>query len=393
MIGQIVDGHEIVRPLGAGGMGEVYLARAPSGELRALKVVRTDRAASQQATARFRREVVALELLQHPGIVQILDAGQLVDGGLYLAMEYVAGPDLAHAIDEGGAFAVPDALLVLSRVASALAHAHGLGIVHRDLKPANVVLANGDPAQAKIIDFGLAKIIADEGMTLTDESQVLGSPGYWAPEQSETSKVGPAVDVYALGALAYVVVSGRPMFCARPALAMIYAHANETPEPLASRGVEVPAELAELVGACIAKSAADRPTTSDVAAVLARLSAAAPSAGTRRAARAVSSEPKTAFGEAVANQIRHVLLDIAAALHRPVDDIERIQHDVAELELELAMEADARLAGEVAKLHSSLGDAFGRLHDEVDARRTGASADARALYAELDELVARSQGG
>jgi serine/threonine protein kinase len=388
MIGQIVDGHEILRPLGVGGMGEVYLARAPSGELRALKLVRTDRSASPQATARFRREVLALDTLRHPGIVQILDAGQLTDGGLYLTMEYVAGPDLAHAIEAGGAFAVSDALLILSRVASALAYAHGVGIVHRDLKPANVVLANGDPAQTKIIDFGLAKIAADEGLTLTDESQVLGSPGYWAPEQTKSAQVGPAVDVYALGALAYIVVSGKPMFRSRPAVAMIYAHAHETPEPLANRGVEVPEEFAELVHACIAKSAAARPTTAEVAAVLARLSAATPSSGARRTSRA--AEPKTALGEAVANQIRHVLLDLAAALHRPVDDIERIQHELSELELELAMEADASLTGDVARLHSLLGDAFGVLHDEVDARRTGAPADARPLYDELDVLVERS---
>ena len=216
-------------------MGEVYLARAPSGELRALKLVRTDRAASPQATARFRREVLALEALRHPGIVQILDAGQAPGGALYLAMEYVAGPDLAAAVEPAARSRCADALAILARVASALASAHGAGIVHRDLKPANVVLADGDPAQAKIIDFGLAKIVADEGLTLTDEAQVLGSPGYWAPEQSQTAKVGPAADVYALGALAYFVVSGRPMFRARPAVAMIYAHAHETPEPLANR--------------------------------------------------------------------------------------------------------------------------------------------------------------
>jgi serine/threonine protein kinase len=391
MIGQIVDGHEILRPLGAGGMGEVYLAQAPDGELRAIKLVRTDRAASPQATARFRREVLALDTLRHPGIVQILDAGQLPDGGLYLAMEYVAGPDLAHAIDEGGAFAVSEALLILSRVANALAYAHDAGIVHRDLKPANIVLANGDPAQAKIIDFGLAKIVADEGLTLTDESQVLGSPGYWAPEQTKTARVGPEVDVYALGALAYFVLSGKPMFCARPAVAMIYAHAHETPEPLANRGVDASAELVELVRLCVAKSAADRPTTADVAAAFTRMAAAAPAhTRARRPSRPALDKPKTAFGEAVANQIRHVLLDLAAALHHSVDDIERIQHELAELELELAMEANAKTTGDVARLHALLGDAFGSLHDEVDARRGDAPPDARALYDELDALVERS---
>ncbi|MBS1124457.1 MAG: pknB 20, partial [Deltaproteobacteria bacterium] len=94
MIGQVVDGHEILRPLGVGGMGEVYLARGADGILRALKVVRTDRDAGLQAAARFRREVLALGKLRHPGIVQIVDAGRLETGALYLGMEYVAGPDL-----------------------------------------------------------------------------------------------------------------------------------------------------------------------------------------------------------------------------------------------------------------------------------------------------------
>jgi serine/threonine-protein kinase len=390
MIGAIVDGHENVRPLGSGGMGEVYLARAPSGDLRALKIVRTDRAASPQTSARFRREVLALHRLRHVGIVGILDAGQLPTGALYLAMEYVPGPDLACAIEEGGAYAVADALLILTQLARALAHAHGVGIVHRDLKPANVILADGDPAQAKIIDFGLAKIVADEGLTLTDEAQLLGSPGYWAPEQGKQALVGPAVDVYALGALAYVVLSSAPMFRPRPAVAMIYAHVHETPEPLANRGVVVPDELAELVRACVAKAPTDRPRSDELAAALARMSAARPSTGTRRV---VAASPKSAFGEAIANQIRHVLLDLAAALREPTEDVERIQHELSELELELAIDAtDARLAGEVARLDRALGGAFDALHDRLHARRGAVSADARALFDELDELVARSHG-
>ena len=394
MIGAIVDGHEIVRPLGSGGMGEVYLARAPTGDQRALKIVRTDRAASPQTSARFRREVLALHKLQHVGIVQIIDAGQLPTGALYLAMEYVPGPDLARAILDGGAYAVADALLILTQLASALAHAHGVGIVHRDLKPANVILADGDPAQAKIIDFGLAKIVADEGLTLTDEAQLLGSPGYWAPEQGTQALVGPAVDVYALGALAYVVLSSEPMFRPRPAVAMIYAHAHETPEPLAKRGVVVPDELAEIVQACVAKRPTDRPRTDELAAALARMSAARPSTRTRREGRVVAASPKSAFGEAVANQIRHVLLDLAAALQEATEDIERIQHELSELELELAIDADdARLADEVARLDRVLGGAFDALHDRLHARRGAAPADARPLFDELDGLVERSRGG
>src|SRR5436190_19872206 len=140
MIGEVVDGHEILRPLGAGGMGEVYLARGNGGQLRALKVVRADHAASQQAAGRLKREVLALGKLQHPAIIRILDAGRLPDGALYLGMEYVAGPDLQAAVGWDGPFPIADALKILVRIAAALAYAHDHGIFHRDLKPANVIL-------------------------------------------------------------------------------------------------------------------------------------------------------------------------------------------------------------------------------------------------------------
>jgi serine/threonine-protein kinase len=174
MIGEVVDGHEILRPLGAGGMGEVYLARGAGG-LRALKVVRADHAASQQAAGRLRREVLALGKLQHPGIIRLLDAGRLPDGAMYLGMEYVAGPDLQAAVGWDGPFPIGDALKILVTLAAALAYAHDHGVTHRDLKPANVILDGGDPSKAKIIDYGLAKLAEDEGLTrLTEDKQALG---------------------------------------------------------------------------------------------------------------------------------------------------------------------------------------------------------------------------
>src|SRR5204863_6711549 len=154
MIGQVLDGHEILRPLGAGGMGEVYLARGASGAMRAFKIVRADHELGSQAPGRFRREVLALGKLKHPNIVAIVDAGRTPSGELYLGMEYVAGPSLQHAIDRNGAYPLSDALAILVQLASALAYAHDAGVVHRDLKPANVILAQGDPQCVKIIEFG-----------------------------------------------------------------------------------------------------------------------------------------------------------------------------------------------------------------------------------------------
>src|SRR5829696_3360302 len=106
MIGELLDGHEILRPLGAGGMGEVYLARGQGGALRAFKIVRADRDVDPKASGRFRREVLTLGRLKHPNIIQIIDAGRTAAGALYLGMEYVAGPDLQSAIDRNGPYPV-----------------------------------------------------------------------------------------------------------------------------------------------------------------------------------------------------------------------------------------------------------------------------------------------
>jgi serine/threonine protein kinase len=401
MIGEVVDGHEILRPLGAGGMGEVYLARGAQGALRAFKIVRTDRQTSPQAAARFRREVMALSKLQHPGIIRILDAGRLENGALYLGMEYVAGPDLQAAVGWDGPFPVGDALRILVQLAAALAYAHGAGVIHRDLKPANVILEEGDASRAKIIDFGLAKIVESEGLTrLTEDKQALGSPLYWAPEQSTNNDVGPAADIYSLGGIAYFLLSGEPMFKPRPAVAMVYAHTHEQPQPLRERcrGVELPADLDELVARCVAKIPTHRPTAADLVVALDRMLGTMPSTiGQRRASkRLFTSTSLNNMQDALTNQVRQVLLDLASVLQRPTDDIERIQQELSELELESDVqmavdpeveERHAVLAQQLAQLHAALTDAYRELFDAVNADRNRAVPDAHALFSELDSLV------
>lgn len=386
-------------------MGEVYLARGTQGQLRALKVVRADHAASQQAAARLKREVLALGKLQHPAIIRILDAGRLPDGALYLGMEYVAGPDLQAAVGWDGPFPIADALKILVRIAAALAYAHDQGIFHRDLKPANVILEDGDAGKAKIIDFGLAKIAEDEGLTrLTDEKQALGSPLYWAPEQSTNANVGAAADIYSLAGIAYFAISGEPVFKPRPAVAMVYAHTHEQPALLSSRvgGVKLPAGLDELLQACLAKSPAARPTAAELVVELDEMLLAAPTASSApRAQRLFTTTGLSNMAQALTAQIRQVLLDLAAVLERSTDDVDRIQHELSELELELAMldsdvetaidaEVGARreaVAAQVIQLQSTLTDAYRDLFDAVNADRGRAVPDAHGLFSELDELV------
>jgi len=411
MIGLIVDGREVVRRLGAGGMGEVYLARDRDGATRAIKLLRTDHRAAHNAAARFRREALALGRLCHDAVVQIVDAGALPTGELYLAMEYVAGPDLQATVTADGPFAPSDALAILARVASALAYAHGAGVVHRDLKPSNVLLADGDPHHAKIIDFGLAKILADESLTrLTEDQQVLGSPLYWAPEQSASAAVGPAADIYALGGLAYFALSGQPLFRPRPAVALVYAHVNERPESLATRcaPVALPPGLDALVAACVAKAPDARPHAAHVAAELARMLAEAPAGGERRRGRRLfTTTGANEHDQALANQLRHVLLDLAGALARSTADIDRLQDELSERELELAMldsEVDAspteslaqrhvHIAAMVGELDRALDDAYRALYDDVLAARALAPDDALALFAELDAIAGKMGAG
>jgi serine/threonine protein kinase len=406
VIGTVVDGFEVVRPLGSGGMGEVYLARNHAGEVRALKVVRADREAARQAAARFRREVLTLGRLRHPGIIQILDAGRLPSGALYLAMEYVSGADVQSAVKADGPFPVADALRILVQLAAALAYAHAQHIVHRDLKPSNVILADGDPARAKIIDFGLAKIVADEKLTnLTEDQQVLGSPLYWAPEQGTSAQVGPPADIYSLGGLAYFVLTGAPMFKPRPAVALVYAHQHQEPEPISARGRgELPPGLDELVLACVAKRPEQRPTGEQLVIELDQLLSRAPVAARgSRPPRLFTSSGTNDMEDAVAAQIRQVALELAAVLAQPTDELERLQNELSDLELELAMldsEVDAAVDPAVEHKHSAvelavgelrrrIADAYRALLDGMIADRAAAPVEAGPLYDELDALFAR----
>ena len=206
-----IPGYEILKNLGRGGMGVVYWAwHSQLNRPVALKMLLAGDHASPQELCRFRIEAEAIARLQHPNFVQIYDVGRW-NGRPYLSMEYVDDGSLARRL-VGNPQPMRTAAELVEVLARAMHHAHQRGIVHRDLKPANILFtADGVP---KIADFGLAKLLDGSGPTLTYSGTTLGTPSYMAPEQAagNSKAVGPATDVYALGAILYELLTGRPPF-------------------------------------------------------------------------------------------------------------------------------------------------------------------------------------
>jgi serine/threonine protein kinase/WD40 repeat protein len=254
-----IPGYEVLGVLGRGGMAVVYHARHRAlNRPVALKMIQTSAPTDAVALARFRTEAEAIARLQHPHVVQIYEVGEH-DGLPYLALEFVAGGSLANKI-EGTPLPARQAAQLVAVSAGAIHAAHQRGLIHRDLKPANVLLtAEGTP---KVSDFGLAKL-TDGGSGPTATGEVLGTPSYMAPEQAEGKgwAVGPATDVYALGAILYELLTGRPPFRAATALETLRQVVQEEPVPPRRINRAIPAELETIVGKAMEKTPADRYAT------------------------------------------------------------------------------------------------------------------------------------
>jgi tetratricopeptide (TPR) repeat protein len=267
--GAALSRYEILAELGRGGMGVVYKARQVElKRLVALKVIRGGAYAGPSELARFRREAEALARLRHPHIVQIYEIGEQ-DGLPFFSLELVDGPSLDRAL--GGRPLPPaEAAELVEELAEAIHYAHGQGIVHRDLKPSNVLLESprstvevpksgarlGTP---KITDFGLAKLLgAGDGRPSTEA--FLGTPNYVAPEQAagRTAEVGPATDVYGLGAILYELLTGRPPFQGETALETLEQVRTREPVPPARLQPKLPRELVSICLKCLDKEPARR---------------------------------------------------------------------------------------------------------------------------------------
>ncbi len=263
----IPDFH-VESEIGRGGMGIVYRAKQLStGNIVAVKVIRKDRLQHDEAVRRFRREAQAAARLDHPNIVRVFDSDHSGDVH-YLLMEYVPGITLERYVADRGPLPIPLACASMRQVASGLEHAHRQGIIHRDIKPSNLMIspALGDaPAQVKVLDMGVARLLQPEGLAaesgsfLTMSGVVLGTADYVSPEQlDEPHRADLRADLYSLGCTFYFLLAGDVPFPGGTLLSKLDKQRWKTPRPLRELRPEIPPALAEVVEKLMAKKASDR---------------------------------------------------------------------------------------------------------------------------------------
>src|SRR6476661_8915889 len=226
----LADRYRIERELGSGGMATVYLAHDLKHEREvAIKVLREDLSASL-GSGRFLREIRIAAQLQHPNILPLLDSGE-ADGFLYFVMPYIKGQSLRDRLSREGELPVQEAVRLIAEVVDALTHAHEHGVVHRDIKPDNVMLSG---RHALVADFGVAKAISEATgrNTITTMGVALGTPSYMSPEQATADPaIDHRADIYAVGVVAYELLSGRLPFSGTPQQ-VLAAHVTEIPDPV-----------------------------------------------------------------------------------------------------------------------------------------------------------------
>ncbi|KOG39836.1 protein kinase domain-containing protein [Streptomyces resistomycificus] len=255
---QSVGGYRIESRIGTGGMGVVYLGRSASGRAVAVKVVHTRYADNAEFRARFRQEIAAARRVSGAFTAPVVDADPDAERP-WMATAFVSGRTLAQRVDESGPLDWPALRRLGTELAEALREIHRAEVVHRDLKPSNVLLleGEGDDGAVRVIDFGISRAASSDVRTQT--GLVMGSPPFMAPEQfSRPRDVGPAVDVFSLGAVLVYAATGRSPFEADNAYLAAYNTVHSEPEM-----GELPEALRPLVAACLAKEPADRPTSSE----------------------------------------------------------------------------------------------------------------------------------
>jgi serine/threonine protein kinase len=254
-----ISGLRLDRMIGEGGFGQVWQAhRESDGTPVAVKVLHLELVRSIDALTRFQRELDAIQRLQHPNVVAALDHGTLTDGRPYIVLEYIEGPSLRDVIHERGAIPPVEMLEILEPLCEALAVAHAAGLVHRDVKASNVILAKQAGAlRPVLLDFGLVKLVDQEGPGLTSSRSMLGTPAAMAPEQMRGQPVDARTDVYALGLLTFHMLTGQPAFGGAPGVVQSYLQVHG-PRPRPSAKVDIDPAIDEPVARALAPEPAER---------------------------------------------------------------------------------------------------------------------------------------
>jgi serine/threonine-protein kinase len=357
-LGPAIPGYEILGELGRGGIGVVYRARHERlGRVVALKMLLAGGHAGEDELRRFRAEAEAVAALQHANIVQIYESGE-ADGKPFFSLEFCGGGNLAHRLD-GTPWPAERAAGLLATLARAVHAAHRRGVVHRDLKPANILLTEDDTL--KVSDFGLAKRLDHAGVTRTGD--VMGTPSYMAPEQAGDGKhpIGPATDVWALGAILYELLTGRPPFKAATPLDTILQVIAEDPVPPSRLVRGLPRDLETVCLSCLNKDPRRRYASAEALADdLGRFLRGEPVSARRlgvweRALRWARRRPAAASALAVgvaaaaallaSGLVYHARLRAALEEARRAEADAAREHDRAEANLQRALEGADRMVG------------------------------------------------
>jgi len=263
--GTIIDGRfRLMDEIGRGGMGVVYRAMHLSiNKQVAVKILRQDCASDSKKMQRFRREAHVISVLEHPNIVHIFSVGMVEAGQPYIAMEFLPGEQLSQQIERRGAIPWTEALPLFIQICDAMQHAHEQQVIHRDVKPSNIVVGKDDAgnASAKLVDFGIAKFIADRSAAITQTDAVVGSVSYTSPEQFEGKQADVGSDIYSLGCTIYQALTGKLPCVGDTVFETVNSHLNTEPEPInqANPSASVPSDLNYLVQRMLRKNGAERP--------------------------------------------------------------------------------------------------------------------------------------